>query len=378
MLDNEPAAIPVNVSCTALVPWCPPSPPPPLHLGKIAGLEAITAGALLLKSFPPRRFVVDPWLREGETALIWAASGVGKTMLSLSMAMAMATGGSVGGWSAEKPSKVVYIDGEMHLQDVRDRVDMLKTTGAVTLGAPDLLDTNLVFFSRQAQPRDAVFFDLTTEEGRNSILRACDTLGAEVLILDNFTTLSEQLEDENAAHAFKKIQRFLLQTKQAGLTTILIHHARKDGNALRGSASIEVTFEVVLELRKPKIERMGAACFSPHFGKFRQKKGEQLLPRLWSLTEAGWEIDEEVDLDADNAALHCVRSLRFVSQTEVAVHLGLAKGTVSKHLATAVERKLISREDLKDCFAKARRLREEGVGDDLDTIEEEQASTDDY
>lgn len=169
-----------------------------------------------------------------------------------------------------------------------------------------------------------------------------------------------------------------MQTKQAGLTTILIHHARKDGNALRGSASIEVTFEVVLELRKPKIERMGAACFSPHFGKFRQKKGEQLLPRLWSLTEAGWEIGEEVDLDADNAALHCVKSLQFVSQTEVAVHLGLAKGTVSKHLATAVERKLISREDLKDCFAKARRLREEGVGDDLDTIEEEQASTEDY
>ena len=42
-------------------------------------LKQITAGQLLAMNFPPREFAIDPWLRTGESAMIWAASGVGKT-----------------------------------------------------------------------------------------------------------------------------------------------------------------------------------------------------------------------------------------------------------------------------------------------------------
>ncbi len=58
------------------------------------GLDALSAGELPRKTFLTALYR-RPRLRRGETAPIWAASGVGKTMLSLSLAMAMATGGAL-------------------------------------------------------------------------------------------------------------------------------------------------------------------------------------------------------------------------------------------------------------------------------------------
>jgi hypothetical protein len=342
-------------------------------------LVSISAGELLAQSFPDRQFVIDPWLRSGETALLWAASGVGKTMLSLSLAMAMATGGSAGPWKSDRRCKVLYIDGEMHQQDIKDRLVMLEETKAVTFGPEAGLADNLVFVNRQGQDPEAVFYDLTTVDGQAALLDMCRMVGADILILDNFTTLSEGLEDENASTSFKAIQSFLLTTKQIGLTTILVHHARKDGNAFRGSASIEVTFEVVLELQKPAIARVGGASFVPRFGKFRQKMDERLLPRTWSLTDDGWEVSDEVVAGEDDPVVQCLQSLDFISQQEIASHLGLSKGTVSKRLTKAIEMKIISRDDANECLASARRIRENPELSELETeAEAEDDQSSDY
>ncbi|WEK51075.1 MAG: AAA family ATPase [Candidatus Kaistia colombiensis] len=339
-------------------------------------LVSISAGELMARSFPERQYVIDPWLRTGETALVWAASGVGKTMLSLSLAMAMATGGSAGPWKSDRPCSVLYIDGEMHQQDIRDRLIMLQETKAVTIGPDATLGDKLFFVNRQGQDPEATFYDLTTEDGQAALLDMCQAVGAEVLILDNFTTLSEGLEDENASTSFKAIQGFLLTTKQIGLTTILVHHARKDGHAFRGSASIEVTFEVVLELQKPAIARVGGASFVPQFRKFRQKTDERLLPRTWSLTDDGWEVSDEVVAGEDDPVVLCLRSLDFISQQEIAKHLGMSKGTVSKRLTKAIEMKVISRDDASECLASARRIREQPEAIGLETEAEDDQSSD--
>jgi KaiC/GvpD/RAD55 family RecA-like ATPase len=334
-------------------------------------LVSISAGDLLARSFPERPYVIDPWLRSGETALVWAASGVGKTMLSLSLAMAMATGGSAGTWKSDRPWKVLYVDGEMHQQDIKDRLVMLEETKAVAIGPHDELADGLVFVNRQGQAPEATFYDLTTADGQTALLDMCKQVDADVLILDNFTTLSEGLEDENASTSFKKIQSFLLTTKQLGLTTILVHHARKDGGAFRGSASIEVTFEVVLELQKPAIARVGGASFVPQFRKFRQRMDERLLPRGWSLTESGWEVSDEVAVGEDDPVVRCVKSLEFISQQEIAKHTGLSKGTVSKRIKKATEMGLLEPDEAGECFASARRIRENPEMEGLEQSEDD-------
>ncbi|SCD25299.1 hypothetical protein BR141012304_20833 [Brucella inopinata] len=97
-------------------------------------LRGITAGQLLAQKFPPREFVIEPWLRTGESALIWAPTGVGKTWLTLSLSMAIAGGGRVWEWKAPKPRKVLIIDGEMNVQDLQERMAFLSKSKGVDVG----------------------------------------------------------------------------------------------------------------------------------------------------------------------------------------------------------------------------------------------------
>src|SRR5258708_29381498 len=93
--------------------------------------KALTLGELMAINFPEQRALLGPWLMEGETAMIWAATGVGKSWLALSIALATAGGGEVLGWRAPQPSRVRYIDGEMNERTVQERLRTLLDSGAI-------------------------------------------------------------------------------------------------------------------------------------------------------------------------------------------------------------------------------------------------------
>jgi RecA-family ATPase len=97
----------------------------------MGNLKTFNADDLLSRQYPPREMVIDPWLRQGETVMVWAATGVGKTWFTLSLAVAIAGGGKVGEWFADKARRVLVIDGEMHQQDLADRLRFIGDT-AVT------------------------------------------------------------------------------------------------------------------------------------------------------------------------------------------------------------------------------------------------------
>ena len=94
-----------------------------------ASLRTTTLADLLDRQFPPRAVLIAPWLRAAESCLLWAPTGVGKSMLVNTLALAVAGGGSVAGWNAATPRKVLLVDGEMHIEDLRERLAML--AGAV-------------------------------------------------------------------------------------------------------------------------------------------------------------------------------------------------------------------------------------------------------
>src|SRR5262249_33081200 len=56
---------------------------------------------LLAAQFKQRKHLLVPWLREQENCMVYAATGVGKSLFALSAAVAVAGGGEFLGWHPE-------------------------------------------------------------------------------------------------------------------------------------------------------------------------------------------------------------------------------------------------------------------------------------
>jgi RecA-family ATPase len=205
-----------------------------------SGLETITLGQLLDHPFRPREDLISPWLRQGESAMMWAAPGTGKTLLALTMAVMVAGGGSALGWSSPKPRRVLFCDGEMSAEDLKERAAwLIGTVEGVDQGAAR---ENLLILSRNWQKPDVRFPDMgkrETKDGKPSdqdvYLQVARKHRAELVIADNFSTLAE-VSDENEAAAMTPVLAFLLRLKQARIACILVHHSGKDGSNYRGSS----------------------------------------------------------------------------------------------------------------------------------------------
>jgi RecA-family ATPase len=66
--------------------------------------------------------LLSPILPERSLAMLYAPRGVGKSWLGLSMGLAVAAGESLLRWSAPRPRNVLYIDGEMPLVSLQERL----------------------------------------------------------------------------------------------------------------------------------------------------------------------------------------------------------------------------------------------------------------
>lgn len=227
-------------------------------------VRPITLRELLTMEIRPRLVLIDPWLPQGGLAMIYAARGIGKTYLALSIAYALSTGQSLLGWQCEKSVPVLYIDGEMPLGDLRGRLDRIRR-GA---GGETLSDENLRILAADMS-RDGIP-DLATEAGQRLIL---DNLGdARVVILDNVSTLLGIRENE--ADDWGPVQRFMLHLRRRGISVIIIHHAGRSGQA-RGTSRREDVLDTVITLTRPDdyVETQGAR-FEIRFEKSRGFTGE--------------------------------------------------------------------------------------------------------
>ncbi|GGL71070.1 AAA family ATPase [Wenxinia marina] len=337
-------------------------------------LRSVTAEDLLNRTFRPRFDVLSPWLRSEESAVLWAASGVGKTMLSLSIALAVAGGGRVGPWNAPKPLKVLYVDGEMNLQDVRDRVELLVGTDGI-LGTPEEQSqalSNLTITARQDQTVGKAFYDLTNLDSQNCLLDRVRRGKINLLVLDNLTTLTDDLEDENASVAFKKVQDFFLNLKRLGVATILVHHSNKGGKQMRGSSALETTFEVIIGLKKPSIARPGQASFVLEFGKYRAQGDHSLDTQTWTLDGGRWVTSAHLPDDpAENPFFKALKSGRYVSHAEIGRALGVNRSTALRRVNAICAMGHLSRAEVNELFRRAKDLRELDETPDDDLEEEE-------
>ena len=110
-------------------------------------------------------------------------------------------------------------------------------------------------------------------------------VGAELVILDNYSTLAE-VDDENDAAAMTPTLAFLLRVKQARIGCILVHHSGKTGATYRGSSKLATTFEVIVGLKALDDTVVGGgAAFCLIWTKYRREPCQAVRDR-----RCGWVL----------------------------------------------------------------------------------------
>jgi KaiC/GvpD/RAD55 family RecA-like ATPase len=242
---------------------------------KMEGLVRHGLNEFLRQEYGKREKVLAPWLPVHGLAMISGKAGQGKTYLGLSVAYAIASGGEVLGWQADKPRKVVYVDGEMPLTDLQDRVRAIHDAAVKDgNGDKDAALDNLTMLCDQEQEEGIPDLAGDDDTGRKLIEEVLNSEGAEVLMLDNISALFRYSgSSANEEESWIRPQEWLRSLRRRGYTVVLFHHTGKpdsNGNTKqRGTSKKEDILDTSILLEVPNRKKHPTASFLVGFTKHR-------------------------------------------------------------------------------------------------------------
>ncbi|UZX11638.1 AAA family ATPase [Methylocystis sp. MJC1] len=307
-------------SSTIIRVAAPESPQAPFAPAYQRGLVTLTGAELLKRDFPAREFLLSPWLPSKGLAMIFSERGIGKTWIGLNIAHAMAGGGEFLRWRASRPSRVVYIDGEMPAGVLKDRYAAIVT--AANFDAPEdyfrLVASDLQpdGLPDLADPTAQRFYDDAIAD-------------ADAIFVDNLSTVCRTLR-ENEADSWGPIQAWCLRQRAAGKSVLLIHHAGKGGGQ-RGTSRKEDVLDSVICLKRPiDYDSSEGARFEVHYSKARGFWGDDAAPFEARLVDGQWIVGEI----AVDDCLDTIRAMKERGATvrEIADRLGMSRSAVGRKL----------------------------------------------
>lgn len=228
---------PIEDDRGALAVAAPPAPPTTNGRGAPVdpGPAALDWPAFWAESTAGAEWLVEPLLPRGRSIATYSVAKVGKSLLALDVAARLATGSPVLDQPAGPPLSVVYLDLEMTLDDLRERLEDLGY-------GPDDDLANLHYYLLPSLP------PLDTQAGGDAVLRIVQRHQGELLVID--TTSRVLVGKENDADTLRAYHRWTgARVKALGVTTWRLDHAGKDlDRGQRGTSGKNDDVDLVWEL----------------------------------------------------------------------------------------------------------------------------------
>jgi AAA domain-containing protein len=237
----------------------------------------VTSVDLLGLTLPPKAPYLD-WLTERSLTMVYGPRGVGKTLWMLELAISLTMPKPFLKWPVRQQVRVMYVDGEMTLDALQDRLRQL--AGDYPPPGLHFLPSELVY------ARAGRDLTLTGAADRLAIDTMLDATDSKVLILDNVSCLFPGL-DESKKQDWEPINAWLIRLRHRGITALVGHHAGKNGQQ-RGTSGREDALDTVIALTMPPGHQAQDGChLHMRFEKSRGIKGatvESLDVRLEDMT----------------------------------------------------------------------------------------------
>ena len=192
-------------------------------------------------------WIIEPLLPARRLVALYSAPKVGKSLLMLEMAVAIARGTTILGHKPDRPRRVLYIDFENDLRgDVRTRLQAMGYK-------PDEL-ADLLYLSFPSLP----FLD--TVQGGLMLLAIVRHYGVEVVVIDTVSRAvgGEENENDTWLNFYRHTGRWL---KAEGVACMRLDHTGKDPTkGMRGGSAKYGDVDAVWSMTSPSPDRLILEC----------------------------------------------------------------------------------------------------------------------
>ena len=258
----------------------------------IKGPEAESLAAWLRKEMPPRDYLMGQVICTTSRWMVYAPTGLGKTLFSLNLSTAMAAGQNFLHWTGGRKSRVLYIDGEMPRETFKER--MVQVAG---LYGEDVTIFGLNRDSLQAEGKDIPPLNALPEiedgvgAGIAWLEEQIAIFTPDVIVFDSIMCLlAGDMKDEVTWEPIKALMKSLTNRY---IAQIWVHHTGHAEGRSYGSNTREWELDTVLRLDRPKDDSEGG--FVLNFTKARLRTPdniEQFNPVQCALNENGWSFEQ--------------------------------------------------------------------------------------
>ena len=316
------------------------------------------------KEYPQRKVLVSNLIHDREAIMLYSPTGVGKTWLSLAIAMIVAGRGKLDllDWENEDPQPVCYVDGEMLEEDMQERIKMLIPSLNVD---EEELRKNFRYLSRVSQPDEVdEFLSLDLEENQMELLRwlheSTEKGKSPLVLLDNLSNLVE-LGDDNSAGQMQPFNMMVTKARKQGCSMGIIHHTGKamtigpDGiPTWRGSYDMATRLDKTICLLPCKSSLDGYVTFQVLEGKSR--RGQRINMSIqFNPFERRWELFDESSTEDRHQLIKGLLENSCVSKIEdLSVILERSPSSAERYLKQAIESEVFSDRDWKNWKSEAK------------------------
>lgn len=296
---------------------------------------AIKAKDLLERVIIPRELIAGNWFRQGDIGFIFGRRGEGKTFFSLALSCAIAGGVCLNLWETEKARRVCYVDGEMTLEAIQKRLRLFIDTEIFKQSKA--LVKNLFFqHYEEIGARIDGFLNLAKREQQEQLLNYCIANKIEVLFLDNLSCLFKGIR-ENEADDWERVQPFLLDCRRHKISVVIVAHAGRSGDTMRGTSKREDISDWVIKVKKsdeiadlPEGKHVKQIASVISFDKNREGTLEETNPQGFIFTTRDGQMTIDFKKEDIEEQFFTLIERGINKCGELAEEMELSKGYISK------------------------------------------------
>lgn len=198
------------------------------------------------REYPPVDWLITDLFAKGDQILLAGATGLGKSLVSLLLAISAVTGRQFANLPIE-PIKLdnqinaFYLDAEMPESVIAERLQRTHISDKEEVFLKNLFITN--------QVEQDYRFDLTDEESQNHLLNFTNLFGVDLAIVDNIFSVMSLKSFNDPEEYIKHLRPLLFNFRKHKTTGLFVDHLNRS-EELYGNITKQIHFDTIIRLTK--------------------------------------------------------------------------------------------------------------------------------